>query len=205
MKIEGTTSQEWKLYDYLKNNAVGKKNIKSRKKIAEDLNYNSFEEVQADIRALRLNKAITRDICSTTKGYYLPISKEERSYFLRGRAIGHLLTALTTGELSKNEVYKILNDFDETAPVDKQMKLILGEYEKDSIKKLSDDLASPLTPEEQLKVKLIAVPYAKLQDIYWCLGGTITLPLAKIEYVNLISEMCENNETRTRMVERRIS
>lgn len=190
MKIENITSRQWDLYNWLKHNAVGKKNIKTRKEISGsiDLSYGDYEEVQSDIRALRLCPEL-RDICSGNKGYYLPISDEERSYYLKGRALGHLVTALATGEISKKEVYKLLNDIDINRPLDEQMKLVLGRNENDTHKRLSNDLDDPYQSLKKLTRD-------ELITLYFKLGGSGPYPLSREDYYVAITELQKEEERR---------
>lgn len=189
MRIENITSKQWQLYTWLKTNAVGKKNIKTRKEVAQALDYNYYEEVQSDVRALRLCPEL-RDICSGNKGYYLPISDDERSYYIKRRAIGHLITALTTGEISKKEVYKFLNEIDVNKPLDEQMKLILGKNENDTYKRLSNDLDDPYREYRDMSRD-------ELINLYFKYGGNGPYPLSREDYYQAITELKNDLERRT--------
>lgn len=164
MRIENLTPSQWKLYNFLKDNAVGKTNIKTGKQIMACLGYKNLASVQLDIRALRISTS--RKIASNSNGYWLPVDKNDDDHFALSKALSHIYTMIADGSLTKKQVHAFVEKIDVNKPLDNQMKLAFGDYEKDFVKRYSDDLVKKeLTPLEQLELIEKEVDPSKKYDM----------------------------------------
>lgn len=187
MKIENITSQQWHLYDYLKEHCVGRTNAQSMKQIGLALGYQNTRDLRADIAALR--QAPLRKISSGVAGYYLPISADDEDHSLKARLYGAMVTALSNGDISKNEIYAFLNEFDIDHPQDWQMKLQLGPNEEDVKHIYSGDLWVELTIDQKPQ----NVQYEYYRKKYLDMGG-YPIKLTISQYKEEIKKMEEENE-----------
>ena len=192
MKIEFTNTRQFLLYEYLKEHCVGRENKHPRLMLAEQINhiikaknlnaeYYSLkgDGVQQDIREIR--KKISpygKFISSDNGGYYIPRNESERTNFLKNRTIGHIYTALSDGSLTKKELFKIINVLDVNIPLDKQMKLMFGEYEKNIVTHYGAD------DEDEYRTMSLE----QLKQLYYDLGG-YPIVLTRSQYIQRIKEL----------------
>lgn len=143
-------SRIFRLYDCLKEWCVGKENIKTYDQLAmlyvlkcnqdseaKGIYLNNHALFKKDIQVIR--ERFDRIVCSTCKGYYLPISAEEESGYMLSSALRLIRTCLAQGVSKKLFYSELANDCCNSTN-DNQGKIQLGDYEKDVIKRYSDDL-----------------------------------------------------------------
>ena len=127
-KLEFET-MKWDLYNYLKSNCVGKGNLITGSRLVEKFYIWDKVELRKFIRTLREDDAITRIICSNSKGYWLAETEEEamETYkMLYSRGISSLMKAHNIkSKLSNNNQQKLR---------------LFGNYEYIEFRALSDDL-----------------------------------------------------------------
>lgn len=169
MKIEGINGKQWGLYDYLKKNAVGKLNAKSTDVIITALDYPNIRELRKDIKALR--EAPLRRIDSCDKGYYLPRSAEECSNTNRSKIYSFILTGLKNGDISKNEIYSLLNNYDPDMSIDNQMKIMFTPNEEDARHRYSNDLFIEQQIEREIDQMSPKEQFDYYREKYLKLGG----------------------------------
>ena len=149
------------IYQFLKNNHIGKDNAISGIAICNYINNNDtdnnkvrkyFKEplnkvhLQKLINILRRNevpgKRITRIIGSNRSGYWLETKKDKGLEFLKNLAISHIKTAVKSG-IPLEYFYQVLNSMENSEFIDNQTCLKLDidcKSQKNVIKRYSDDL-----------------------------------------------------------------
>ena len=140
-------TRHYNLYKFMKEWCVGKHNALSNaliRSIMDELgiyDYKSRQALEKDIKALRLDTTITRRIAADPSvGYWLPICKEDDSDYKKNLTKGYILNGIATGDITKNEIYALLNDTEESVVVDQNQRLKLSEYQNTETKVYSDDL-----------------------------------------------------------------
>jgi hypothetical protein len=124
-----------------KKNAFSNTLIRNMMFELEIYDYKSRQALEKDFKALRLDTTITRRIAAEPgHGYWLPISKEDDSDYKKNLTKGYILNGIATGDITKNEIYALLNDTEESVVVDQNQRLKLSEYQNTETKKYSDDL-----------------------------------------------------------------
>lgn len=189
MRIEGINGKQWGLYNYLKANAVGKANAKSTDEIIIALDYPNIRELRKDIKALR--EAPLRRIDSCDKGYYLPRNAEECSNTNRSKIYSFILTGLKNGDISKNEIYTLLNNYDPDMSVDNQMKIMFTPNEEDTRHRYSNDLYI----EQEIEKMGYREQFDYYREKYLRLGGypiKLTLEEYKEEVKKLEANQSKN-------------
>lgn len=182
------TSKQWALYNWLKKHAVGSENVKSGSLICEELGYSDKIHLRIDMRELRIK--CNRKISSNNRGYYLPINKDDDSNFIVAKAFSHLYTVLVDGSLTKNQVYTFLNKLDISKPLDHQMQILFGEYQKDEIHVYSSDIYNPnrSVADEIEAIDDIRERFDKARSTYLAMGG-YPIKLTTDEYISEIRKM----------------
>lgn len=143
------------VYQFLKDNCVGKDNAISGNSICEKILQNpktskyfsqNFNKVglQKIINRIRKNlipnKTITRRIGSSPKGYWLDTKKSDDGIeFLKNLAVSHIQTAVKSG-VKLEYFYQILNNMENENFVDGQTIIKISPHQKDIIKIYSDDI-----------------------------------------------------------------
>ena len=192
--MSNLTPNQWKLYKYLKDNAVGSINVKSGDTICEALGYKNKPTLQADIRELRIN--MRRKIASNNKGYYLPINARDDSYFVASQVYGRIYTALLDGSITKEQLHGFIQSVNVELPLDNQLKLTFTKYQENEVNVYSHDLLEK-TPEQELQAILSLVDrgeqYDRAKALYKKLGG-YPINLSTDEYIEEIKEMLRNDK-----------
>jgi hypothetical protein len=140
-------TRHFNLYKFMKEWCVGKDKALSNtliRIIMDDLgihDYKSRQALEKDFKALRLDPTITRRIAAEPgHGYWLPTSKEDDSDYKKNITKSYVLNGIATGDITKNEIYALLNDTKESTIVDQNQRLKLSEYQNTETKKYSNDL-----------------------------------------------------------------
>lgn len=189
MKIEGITTKQWSLYNYLKANAVGKVSAIPTDKLITALDYPNIRELRKDIKALR--EAPLRRIDSCDKGYYLPRSAEECSNTNRSKIYSFIITGLKNGDISKNEIYSLLNNYDPDMSIDNQMKIMFTANEEDARHRYSNDLYI----EQQVEMMSPKEQYDYYRAKYLKLGG-YPIILTLDEYKKEVAKLERENQSK---------
>lgn len=142
-------SRQWKIYNFLKRNCVGKNNqmkakdiISSLQKSDSDLFNDKYivENFRKDLRTIRQSDVITRLIGSNRKGYWMMLKGEENGLtYMKSQIATHIKTCVKSG-IPVAYFHQIINNIEETIVTDNQQKITFSPYERCEIKKYSDDL-----------------------------------------------------------------
>lgn len=137
----------YRLYDYLKENAVGEVNKKSACQIILALNehFKSRQSVEKAIQILRVS--MDRKIGSATSGYWLMCSDDKTDGFayIRNQAVSKMEVAIRCG-VNPRFFYNALNGIKDKQNdiADGQKRITFSPYEKDEVRRYSDDLKEQL-------------------------------------------------------------
>lgn len=139
-------ARQWMIYEYLKQNCVGKENRKQGAEIISTLQEKGvlpekYDTValKRDIKLIRMNQTITRRIGSSSRGYWLMLENEDGLEYLKKLTATHLRTAVSQG-IPTSYFHQILNSLTDEKRANNQKKMKFGKYERDEIKFYSDDL-----------------------------------------------------------------
>ena len=138
MKIEVQNPMVMRCYEYLKRNAVGRENRKSRQEIATALNV-PLDEVQTLVREIR--KLQLKKICSMSGvggGVWIPLENEIEHKSLRSRCFSSIESSLMNGDVTPQELigYVVNVAKKQNIALDNQMKMQLGDYEEIVVHKI---------------------------------------------------------------------
>ena len=140
------------VYQYLKENCVGKDNAISGFKLCEEMYEKhpkyfteSFNKVQLQeiVKHLRRNdipeKYITRRIGSSPSGYWLETKDGNGIEFLKKLAVSHIKTAIKSG-VSIAYFHQVLNQLEQEKLVEGQTRITLKKSQDNIVHIYSDDL-----------------------------------------------------------------
>ena len=139
-------TRQWKIYEYLKENCVGKENQKQGAEIISALQEakvlsDTYTPVslKGDIKAIRRNETVTRRIGSNNKGYWLMLEDEDGLEYIRNLTTSHLKTAVSQG-IPTAYFHQVLNTLADNDLTNNQKKMQFTGNEHDEVKLYSDDL-----------------------------------------------------------------
>ena len=133
----------YKLYDFLKQHAVGEKNKKSAAQIILALNdlFNTRQDVERAIQILRISE--DRQIGSNTNGYWMICESDETDgyQYIKNQAISKMKVAIMSG-VSPDLFFKILNEIKDKCNDTANGQVVLTDtpYQKSVVRRFSDDL-----------------------------------------------------------------
>lgn len=147
------TIQSMVVYQFLKDNCVGKDKAMSGNSICDAIMSDekkskyfdniSSRKLRKIINKLRRNeienKTITRHIGSNRNGYWLELEKENGIEYLKKLAKSTLESAIKSG-VPKEYFYQILNNLKVDYVSNNQMRFKLKPNQKDIVKVFSDDI-----------------------------------------------------------------
>lgn len=126
-RLKELNSLDWKIYTELKN-YVGKDNKISATELKEVFNLGDTVEIRNSIARLKKSDIIKRVICADNKGYYLASNEQEAVDYLKSDKQRYLKGLVA----NYSQVEKL--------SLNNQARLTFGNYERDFIISLSQDL-----------------------------------------------------------------
>lgn len=138
------TSRIYRLYKYLKENAVGEVNKKSACQIILALNedYKTRQTVEKDIQAIRMS--FPRKVGSNVNGYWLMTRKHDETNgynYIMHQALSKMKIAVLSG-VNPNVFFKALNEYKNKGSSETDGQVVLADTpsQRKIVRRYSDDL-----------------------------------------------------------------
>jgi len=151
MKVDlsyNLTPRQWKVYNYLKQYAIGVENARSAETIVWVLQYDfdisadyDKRQLRQDIRAIRTT--MPRRVGSSSKGYWLMTSDDEiKGTSMMMKQFISIAETLILQGINPSLLHSIIGAYAKNRgkEVDNQLTLKITDYLRDVIHTLSDDL-----------------------------------------------------------------